>query len=197
MKTMTIEALVVGLKKEFNTDVFEHIVNRYVPLYKNCFNQIKVPNYDLEDYYQEGQIIMLEAIDMYDPAKQHRFSGFFKLLYKNRIINLCRADQAYKRGGGIRELPLEYHSNKNQSEINLLDQIENHYHISAQDMIELKEVHNLFIDSLSSLERKVFFNYQKGDSVREIAKQLVISETQVQSAYDRCRKKLKDSFSLE
>lgn len=194
---MTIEALVVGLKKEFNTDVFEHIVNRYVPLYKNCFNQIKVPNYDLEDYYQEGQIIMLEAIDMYDPAKQHRFSGFFKLLYKNRIINLCRADQAYKRGGGIRELPLEYHSNKNQSEINLLDQIENHYHISAQDMIELKEVHNLFIDSLSSLERKVFFNYQKGDSVREIAKQLVISETQVQSAYDRCRKKLKDSFSLE
>ena len=64
-------------------------------------------------------------------------------------------------------------------------------------MIELKEVHNLFIDSLSSLERKVFFNYQKGDSVREIAKQLVISETQVQSAYDRCRKKLKDSFSLE
>ncbi|HJG47353.1 MAG TPA: sigma-70 family RNA polymerase sigma factor [Facklamia tabacinasalis] len=197
MKTMTIEALVVGLKKEFNTDVFEHIVNRYVPLYKNCFNQIKVPNYDLEDYYQEGQIIMLEAIDMYDPAKQHRFSGFFKLLYKNRIINLCRADQAYKRGGGVRELSLEYQSNKSQSEINLLDQIENHYHISAQDMIELKEVHNLFIDSLSSLERKVFFNYQKGDSVREIAKQLVISETQVQSAYDRCRKKLKDSFSLE
>ena len=197
MKTMTIEALVVGLKKEFNTDVFEHIVNRYVPLYKSCFNQIKVPNYDLEDYYQEGQIIMLEAIDMYDPAKQHRFSGFFKLLYKNRIINLCRADQAYKRGGGIRELSLEYQSNKSQSEINLLDQIENHYHISAQDMIELKEVHNLFIDSLSSLERKVFFNYQKGDSVREIAKQLVISETQVQSAYDRCRKKLKDSFSLE
>lgn len=197
MKTMTIEALVVGLKKEFNTDVFEHIVNRYVPLYKNCFNQIKVPNYDLEDYYQEGQIIMLEAIDMYDPAKQHRFSGFFKLLYKNRIINLCRADQAYKRGGGIRELSLEYQSNKNQSEINLLDQIENHYHISAQEMIELKEVHNLFIDSLSALERKVFFNYQKGDSVREIAKQLVISETQVQSAYDRCRKKLKDSFSLE
>lgn len=194
---MTIEALVVGLKKEFNTDVFEHIVNRYVPLYKNCFNQIKVPNYDLEDYYQEGQIIMLEAIDMYDPAKQHRFSGFFKLLYKNRIINLCRADQAYKRGGGIRELPLEYHSNKNHNEISVLDQIENHYHISAQDMIELKEVHNLFIDSLSSLERKVFFNYQKGDSVREIAKQLVISETQVQSAYDRCRKKLKDSFSLE
>ena len=197
MKTMTIEALVVGLKKEFNTDVFEHIVNRYVPLYKSCFNQIKVPNYDLEDYYQEAQIIMLEAIDMYDPAKQHRFSGFFKLLYKNRIINLCRADQAYKRGGGIRELSLEYQSNKSQSEINLLDQIENHYHISAQDMIELKEVHNLFIDSLSSLERKVFFNYQKGDSVREIAKQLVISETQVQSAYDRCRKKLKDSFSLE
>ena len=197
MKTMTIEALVVGLKKEFNTDVFEHIVNRYVPLYKKCFNQIKVPNYDLEDYYQEAQIIMLEAIDMYDPAKQHRFSGFFKLLYKNRIINLCRADQAYKRGGGVRELSLEYQSNKNQSEINLLDQIENHYHISAQDMIELKEVHNLFIDSLSSLERKVFFNYQKGDSVREIAKQLVISETQVQSAYDRCRKKLKDSFSLE
>lgn len=194
---MTIEALVVGLKKEFNTDVFEHIVNRYVPLYKNCFNQIKVPNYDLEDYYQEGQIIMLEAIDMYDPAKQHRFSGFFKLLYKNRIINLCRADQAYKRGGGIRELPLEYNSNKNHNEISVLDQIENHYHISAQDMIELKEVHNLFIDSLSSLERKVFFNYQKGDSVREIAKQLVISETQVQSAYDRCRKKLKDSFSLE
>ncbi|HJF32460.1 MAG TPA: sigma-70 family RNA polymerase sigma factor, partial [Sporosarcina psychrophila] len=150
-----------------------------------------------EDYYQEGQIIMLEAIDMYDPAKQHRFSGFFKLLYKNRIINLCRADQAYKRGGGVRELSLEYQSNKSQSEINLLDQIENHYHISAQDMIELKEVHNLFIDSLSSLERKVFFNYQKGDSVREIAKQLVISETQVQSAYDRCRKKLKDSFSLE
>ena len=197
MKTMTIEALVVGLKKEFNTDVFEHIVNRYVPLYKSCFNQIKVPNYDLEDYYQEGQIIMLEAIDMYDPAKQHRFSGFFKLLYKNRIINLCRADQAYKRGGGIRELPLEYNSNKNHNEISVLDQIENHYHISAQDMIELKEVHNLFIDSLSSLERKVFFNYQKGDSVREIAKQLVISETQVQSAYDRCRKKLKDSFSLE
>ena len=197
MKTMTIEALVVGLKKEFNTDVFEHIVNRYVPLYKSCFNQIKVPNYDLEDYYQEAQIIMLEAIDMYDPAKQHRFSGFFKLLYKNRIINLCRADQAYKRGGGIRELSLEYQSNKSQSEINLLDQIENHYHISAQDMIELKEVHNLFIDSLSSLERKVFFNYQKGDSVREIAKQFVISETQVQSAYDRCRKKLKDSFSLE
>ena len=94
-------------------------------------------------------------------------------------------------------MSLEYQSNKNQSEINLLDQIENHYHISAQDMIELKEVHNLFIDSLSSLERKVFFNYQKGDSVREIAKQLVISETQVQSAYDRCRKKLKDSFSLE
>ena len=197
MKTMTIEALVIGLKKEFNTDVFEHIVNRYVPLYKSCFNQIKVPNYDLEDYYQEAQIIMLEAIDMYDPAKQHRFSGFFKLLYKNRIINLCRADQAYKRGGGVRELSLEYQSNKSQSEINLLDQIENHYHISAQDMIELKEVHNLFIDSLSSLERKVFFNYQKGDSVREIAKQLVISETQVQSAYDRCRKKLKDSFSLE
>lgn len=46
MKTMTIEALVIGLKKEFNTDVFEHIVNRYVPLYKSCFNQIKVPNYD-------------------------------------------------------------------------------------------------------------------------------------------------------
>lgn len=197
MKTMTIEDLVVVLKKGFNTDIFVHVVDRYLPLYKSCFNQIKVPNYDFEDYYQEGQIVMLEAIEMFDTTKQERFSGFYKLLYKNRIINLCRADQAYKRGGGIRELPLEYYNSRNQDEFSMLDMIENHYHISASDLLDLKEAHEVFLNSLSSLEHRVFLNYLKGASTKEIARQLDISETQVQSAHDRCKRKLKYTYSID
>lgn len=191
MEKMTLEELVVILQRQYCEEMFDHITKRFMPLIKSYARQIYVPNFEMEDYYQEGRIMMLEAIKTYDTAKQRVFSGFYKLLYKNQLINLSRAEAATKRGGGVMELPLDYHSNKTHDDFNFLNIIENKYHISAYDSLELKEKRSLYLDSLSALEFDVFTCFLNGLNLIEVATALNISKRQVQSAFDRCRLKLK------
>ena len=197
MENHTLEKLVLVLKEEFESEVFEHVVNRFMPLFKKVSQSYRVLNYDFEDYVQEGQIIMIEAIDIFNPEKQNYFSPFYKALYKNRIYNLYRDERAYKRGGGIREVSLQYHNSKADAEFSLLDVLENVYDVPASKLVELNEANRLFRSKLSKLELDVFNHYMWGKRRIEVATLLNIQERQVQSAFERCRNKLKQVLEMD
>lgn len=197
MKKHALETLVLLLKEEFDSEVFEHIIHRFMPLFKKVSQSYKVLNYDFEDYIQEGQIVMIEAIELFNPEKQDYFSPFFKALYKNRIYNLYRDERAYKRGGGIREVPLQYHHSIEDEQFSLLDVLENFQEVPASKLAELNEANRLFRSKLSKLELEVFNYYMWGKHRLEVARLLNIQERQVQSAFERCRLKLKKVLELE
>lgn len=197
MEQKTIDELVATLNIEFNADVFEHLVRRFKPLFKKYMNKAPWFDFELDDYYQEGQIIMYEAIQTYDQNKIKYFTPYYKAMYSNHISNILRSGRALKRGGGIQELPLQYQSFQTEDEIDLLEVLSLNVQLTLFQVVELREVSDRFVRMLSKLELEVIMSSLAGISPRDLAQQLNVKESQIQSAYERSRNKLKRLLDLK
>lgn len=197
MEEKSMNELVVELKNDFNAEIFRYLVRSFIPLYKK--NLISAPwfDFDLDDYYQEGQIIMQEAIEKFDPHKNGTFSTYFITMYSNHISNIHRKGRTKKRGGGIQELPLQYKVFQSQEEIDLLEVIEDDFQLTTPQLFELREAARKFFKMLSGLEMEVLLSSLAGISRVELGRRLKIKDSQIQSAYDRARDKLKRLLDLK
>ncbi|XJS10608.1 ECF-type sigma factor [Aerococcaceae bacterium WGS1372] len=197
MEQKSIEELVVMLNNEFDADIFEHLVRRFIPLFNKNLKRAPWFNFDFDDYFQEGQIIMYEAIKTFDRTKIKYFTSYYNALYNNHISNIHRSGRALKRGGGIQELPLQYQSDKTQDEVNLLEVLQIQTQLTTPQVFELREVSTKFISKLSKFELEVIMANLAGISRAELARRLRVKESQIQSAFERSRDKLKRLLGIK
>lgn len=185
----SMEEMVVKLKKG-ELIYLEPLFLRFRPLVGKIQRDYKVRTMDADDYLQEARIVLYRAIELYNSEKGMGFASYYKLLLQNRIYSLIRKETAIKRTVDHRSVSYDSYEEKGGNMEKILYRIRRGEADTPEKLFEIKESSHRYVNQLSKLERKVFFYYLDGLDNQKIADLTNKTVTQVQNAYDRCRKKL-------
>lgn len=154
---------------------------RYRPLIRKVWQQYYVTDLELDDWTQEAKLVMVKALRSYQWRSLDEFGGFYKQSLVNRILDLYRARQAYKRIPANKIAPLcKEH----------VESLADGHHSSLDELIYCHECLQQFMSNCSDFERQVIALLHTGLTTGELADQLSCSERKVQSALTRSRHKL-------
>lgn len=162
-----------------NEDKFMALFNCYTSLVKRLWQKYYVADLELEDWYQEAQVVLLKVIYSYHGEDINQFSGFYKRSLINRLLDLYRARQAGKR------IPAEQLDGLGESE-----EITLNSSFSLDDIVYCHQSIDQTIATSSPFEQQVLLFVISGKSVKTICRELGCSQRQVQSALYRSKKKL-------
>jgi RNA polymerase sporulation-specific sigma factor len=73
---------------ERNDDALTCMIEKYQPLILKKLFQFKIRPSERDDFVQEGNLMLLHAIKIFNPAYQKTFTRFFELILTRRFINL-------------------------------------------------------------------------------------------------------------
>ncbi len=157
---------------EESEEALEIMVNKYSVLIHSRLKKFRIQNNYLDDYYQEGLIVLFEAIKKYKTDSPMSFTNFFDLLLQRRIMDLLRKNKKY---------------------------FENNLLVEEVEVVEIYNANNTnnneekilkLIDKLSSFEQEVFkLKYKENLKASQIAKKLGADLKSVYGAHDRIRSK--------
>lgn len=151
-------------------EALEILIWKYNFLIESRIKKLKVPKNLWDDYIQEGNITLLEAIKIYDERSRQSFTNFFDMLLKRRIITLLRKE---KYPISIDEMGAD----------EIMDSIKEECPVSLSP--------NSYF--FSDIERKVYELYFfEGKKNAEIAKILNISSKNVANAKQRVIHKIRE-----
>lgn len=194
MTSYSNEELVSRLQTQFDTDDFQILHARFMPLYRKMSLTIRIHHFDLEDYKQEGQIALYHAIQSFNPLQGTYFASYFQRIYRNRMINHYRSTTAQRRIPQNRMISIDQLPSDSftQSEYNWADIL---YDSSMQicETFSVKEQFVHYINSLSPLEKNVLIHrmIQENNSSKNIAKIMNLNPRTVENALARCWRKSK------
>lgn len=187
-----IEEIVINLQKNYEEESFLMLFNQFEPLFRCSEKTYRISGYLREDYYQEGRIALMQAIKTYNIERAAYFASYFKMVYKNQLLNVIRKQTAVKRGGNRKDVSIDklmesdYISRAKAEEL-----LEDHIGTNPEELAVVKECEEEFFKNLSKLEIKVMRYYLRAYTFDEIAEELGQSKDRVCNAYDRCRQKLR------
>lgn len=193
IESATNEELVKLLQQEMSNDLFEMLLQRFLPLFHKTRANCYVPGFQWDDYLQEGRIMLHESILSFDVSRKRFFAPFFQLLYKNHIYNTLRQTTAVKRGGFMHDVTIEKQSIYKHSdyEYNYLDIIASDQSYNPEDVILVRERTKDYFSQLSPFEKRVLGYYLQTNDLQSLASKLEMDESVVRNALDRCRRKLR------
>lgn len=196
-ESTTNEELVAILRKEIIDEAFEELFNRFIPMVYSVRSIYSVPDFLVDDYFQEGRITLLNAIELFECKRNTYFASFFHKLYKHHIYNKLRKIYSLKRQGSYCDLSIDapIYIEKTSTEINLLDIISDPHSIEPESSIMIKEKANDYFTQLSVLERKAIVSFLGHTSYENVAEELDLPIDTVRSAMSRARRKIRIQFS--
>jgi RNA polymerase sporulation-specific sigma factor len=180
----------------FDHDFFsrDELVRKYLPMIRRIIKNHHIPLIDVEDYFQEGSIGLLKAIEKYDPENYSiKFSTFAYICILRRIFNILKSSFGKYSGATTRTLSLNSFIDKDES-CTLLDSIpdfssEPFTHIE-NGWIEQK-LEAVLKAHLSPVEFQVLLMILNGYQTDEIQQAFSLSFKVVDNARTRARLKLK------
>ena len=136
---------------------------------------------DSEDLRQEGCMSLLKAISAYDPSKGAKFSTFAEVCIVNRMRTLSARSGKVSSGS-------ESIDDENTADVLSVDETPESIYLYKEFCTELL---NCIDNDFSETEQKVFHSCMQGNSYRQTAEKLGISEKTVDNAMQRARKKIR------
>lgn len=193
IESATNEELVKSLQQEMSNELFDILFQRFLPLFHKTRSNFYVPGFQLDDYLQEGRIMLHESIISFDVSRKRFFAPFFQLLYKNHIYNMLRQTTAGKRGGFTHDVAIEKQSiyKQSENEYSYLDVIASDQSYNPEDVILVRERTKDYFSQLSPFEKRVLGYYLQTNDLQSLAAKLEMDESVVRNALDRCRRKLR------
>lgn len=186
----TIEEMVLEIQKG-EPYYFESLFTRFLPLVKKLNGLYDIRSLEEEDFYQESRIVLHRAIHSFDPERGLKFAGYFKLMLQHRIYSLIRKEGALKRISDKSSISYDMITEKNYTHAKAFPFNGTRDTITPENIIQVRESTSGYLDTLSALEKEVFYYFIRGEEFITIAEKLDCDLIQVRHAYDRCRVKMK------
>lgn len=164
---------------DFNN--FTACFKSYVPFVKSRVLVFCENRSEFDDYFQEGLLGLLEAVNSFDESKQVPFLTFAKVCIDNKLKNLKR------KANGKQQIPSKSISGFDSIADIISEENPENIVINKEEVDFLKQKAKLH---LSKLEYKVFCYYVCGYSYFEIAEKMQISKKSVDNAIQRIKNKL-------
>lgn len=182
-----IEILVFMVKK-VRKDPFECLAEQCKPLMLGAIEKYYISDFEREDYWQEANKALFEAVNKYDIFQGKDFTYYFYRLMLNHFNDLVRRDLAVKRRGNTTkrsyievDSAVEYAQQMAPQGVN-----------APEDALLVKEAYEEYIPMLSSFEKRVLIARMEANTYEEIAGQLDCSKEKVHHALYRCKRKLRE-----
>jgi RNA polymerase sporulation-specific sigma factor len=177
-----------------NLEAREELVKKYFPMVAHIIRKLTIPWDDFEDYFQEGAIGILKAINDYDPYNYPvKFSTFVYTCVLRRIYNIAKQNSRKKALTAYSILSLNYLNNEEQS-FSLLERIPDltfEPYSRIEDELAEKRLEEILKVYLSPVEYRVTKLFLEGYSLADIQGVLSLSLKVVDNARTRAKLKLK------
>ncbi len=157
------------------------LIKRFTPFVRSAAKHYFGASLENDDMVQEGMIALLLAAYSYSDRKNASFKTYSAVCISNRLNTVVKAQSAAKH------LPLNTYVPIDEVELASGITPESIY-IAAEHTDELISEINR---ELSALEKKVLSSFLSGNSHRETASELNITEKSVANALQRVRAKLR------
>lgn len=172
----------------------EELVKKYLPMVRHILKNYYIPCMDLDDYFQEGAIGLLKAVDQYDPEHYSiKFSTFAYICILRRIINAFKSSSAKKTILPAKMLSLNAFINHEDESGTLLDIIPD---LSFEPFLEvennwMEQRLEIVLEAyLSPVECKVVRMILNGYPLKDIQQKLSLPIKAIDNARTRARLKL-------
>ncbi len=83
------------LIQEGNEEALEIMFQKYEPLIKARVKKFNIEEILVEDFIQEGRLMLHKAIKLYDLTSKKTFNKYFDLIMTNHFITLLRKNKKY------------------------------------------------------------------------------------------------------
>ncbi len=189
------ELMLMAKAKIGNSDAFEIVFRKYIPVVLNQRNMYYLRNYDLDDWLQEGRIVCYESLQRYDISEGITFGLFFKINFKRRVVTLLRHQEAQKR-------QVDHYTDSLETKIDSLGEfygngVEDYRAKASIEYVFVRESLEEFSESLSKFEIMVYIYLLLGEGLEGTAEKLNVPISKVSSGYSRLRKKFKKYIITE
>lgn len=153
-------------------EALEILVKKYEPLIYTRLIKFRIKKEYFDDYFQEGLLVLYNAIKKYNSDSPMSFTNFFDLMLKRRIMDLLRKNKKYFEDVCLYE------------DIDIVATYE-----PVKTDFNIEKVIELF-NELSDFEKQVFIlKYKENKKAEEISSCLNVGIRSVYSATDRIKSK--------
>lgn len=172
----------------------EELVKKYLPMVWHILKNYHIPCMDLDDYFQEGAIGLLKAVDQYDPEHYSiKFSTFAYICILRRIYNAFKSFSAKKAALSAKVLSLNAFINPEDESGTLLEVLPD---LSFEPFQEVEnnwmeqKINTVLEVYLSPVECQVVRMILNGYPMKDIQHNLSLPFKAVDNARTRARLKL-------
>lgn len=169
---------------------FDELVEICKPITHGLTKRYFLPDYDREDFIQEGRSVLVSSVDNWKAEMGMPFLQYYHMQLLNHLNMLVRKNHAQKRRINLETSSLD----------NLIEEAGIHVQGTAcattlpEEMLILQETLDKYLVDLSPFESKVFELYCGGHSYEEISRVLSTTKEKVQNGMYRCRLKFKQTI---
>ena len=174
--------------KAGDAEAEEQLIERYAVTVRMCARPYFLAGGDSEDLLQEGMIGLLTAVRRFDPNRDVTFKTFAQRCVVTRLLSAVRTASRSKHRPLNDYISFEspqFDERQIMSTGNLRDPEEL---VITKELTD--ELHLVWSEKLSGLERQILQLYLEGMSNRDIAERVGRSEKSVDNAVQRVRHKL-------
>jgi RNA polymerase sporulation-specific sigma factor len=177
-------------------DVFsrEELVKKYLPMVRHILKNYHVPCVDLDDFFQEGAIGLLKAVDQYDPEHYSiKFSTFAYICILRRVFNAFKSTSGKRAAFQVKIVSLNAFLNPEDESGTLLDVLPD---LSSEPFLEvenhwMEQVLEAVLEAyLSPVECQVVRMVLTGYTLKDIQQKLSLPLKTVDNARTRARLKI-------
>lgn len=171
--------------RDNDAEAASELIRRFSPLVRSAAKHYFGASLENDDIMQEGLLALVLAAYSYSPDRDASFRTYSAVCISNRLRTVVKAQSAEKH------IPLNTYVPIDEVELASCSTPESIY-LDAEYTDELFAAVNR---ELSELEKKVLSLFLFGNSYREAAEKLGISEKSVANALQRARKKLQRTLN--
>jgi RNA polymerase sporulation-specific sigma factor len=161
------------LIEEGNEVAKDIMLKKYENLIKSKISRFNIHYSQYEDFYQEGCLVLLEAIHKFDVKYGKSFTRFFELLLVRKFLTLLKK--------------------LNKPVVTLSEEIISTIRVEEEEPIYMTEKHLVIArEELTEVEYDVFFeHYVRNKKIKEICAKYLLPEKKVYNALYRIKLKLR------
>ena len=176
--------LIILVREQNDEEALTILLNKYSPIIGKIASTYYGVGYDYQDFFQEGRIAFVRAIETFDNNVNASFYAYSMTCVRNSMVSVYRK---LKRHTGLDQLVDDVEEiSRSLVNVNYVNQIDNR--LNEKMIIEEALVgENL----LSNLEKECLKYYLLDHDYKEIAAILGISPKKVDNALSRCKTKLR------
>jgi len=177
--------LISMVKRGNDSDSLQKLIKRYKPMIENLFQQYYIHGYDRNDWYQEAFIVCHETCMIFNGSNGSQFGSFFKMRFKNHIIDIVRRENTDKR---------QANQNTHSFEVYLVEDHQSFISNQHTKMVDLVNCLEGYFNDLSHREALALQFLLGKIGLEDACVSAQCSKEQMVRATSRCKTKIKSQL---